>query len=46
MQGISWLYKELLNFQEGLCSLEVVKYNADVSIYVSLEFCYMPQATN
>lgn len=35
-QGIYWLYEELLNFQKGLCCLEVVEYNAAVWIYVSL----------
>lgn len=46
MQAISLLVEEILNFWKGLCSMDDVRYNEAICIYVSLEICYLPQTTN
>lgn len=34
MQAVSWLDEKILNFREGLCSVEAVRYNEAICIYV------------
>jgi len=46
MQVVSWLDEEILTFHKGLCSVEAVKCNKAICIYVRLETCYLPQVTN
>jgi hypothetical protein len=32
MRGISWLAEDLLDFQEGLCSLELVSHKYEICV--------------